>query len=324
MYRAMATFAFILLTACTRTDQVSNDPRQPAEENEPSQAVASPSVTAQPVASGLPPRGTTLQQMIPALRERIAQGDAVASCQLAREFDFCAGAEEKAQYLSRIEAQRKTPRASSDESDPASTLTDLAKIRAEYCVGVSAISPAERVGLWRQAALKGHVSSMLQYGSGLAFGYNQTLATVDELRVYKSEGPKLVERVAQNGGFQANLMLARAYAPQLTAPDRVPLLRQAVTKNSATSLAYYKIARELRLATTETAPTDLALETEMKPLMSSMSPQELSESEQKYRALRGQIKNGDRAIVDIDALNKADVNQPVPGMELCGSGGVLR
>ncbi|MGO1001890.1 hypothetical protein [Lysobacter sp. CA196] len=261
--------------------------------------------------------------MIPALRTRIAQGDAVASCQLAREFDFCAGAEDKAQYLSRIEAQRKTP-PSSDGADPASTLTDLARIRAEYCVGVSTISPAERVGLWRQAALKGHVSSMLQYGSGLAFGYNQTLATVDELRAYKGEGPKLLERVAQNGGFQANLMLARAYAPQLTAPDRVPLLRQAVTKSSSTSLAYYKIAKELRSATAETAPTHLALETEMKPLAWSMSPQELSESEQKYRALRGQIKSADKAIVDIEALNNADVNQPVPGMELCGGGGILR
>ncbi|WP_152566234.1 hypothetical protein [Lysobacter antibioticus] len=261
--------------------------------------------------------------MIPALRERIAKGDAVASCQLAREFDFCEGAEDKAEYLSRIDTHRKTP-PSPDRTDPASTLTDLAKIRAEYCVGVSTISPAERIGLWRQAALKGHVSSMLQYGSGLAFGYNQTLATVDELRTYKSEGPELVERVAQKGGFQANLMLARAYAPHLTAPDRMPLLRQAVAKSASTSLAYYKIAKELRSTTTETAPTDLALETEMKPLLWSMSPQELAESEQKFRFLRGKIERGDRAIVDIDALNNADVNQPVPGMELCGSGGVLR
>lgn len=324
MYRAVTAVTLILLTACSRTGPAASDPAQPVGPNDSPPVEAGPSVATSPVTDGLPPRGTTLQQMIPALRVRIAQGDAVASCQLAREFDFCAGAEEKAQYLSRIETQRKTPRSSSDETDAASTLTDLAKIRAEYCVGVSAISPAERIGLWRQAALKGHVSSMLQYGSGLAFGYNQILATVDELRAYKNEGPKLVERVAQNGGFQANLMLARAYAPQLTAPDRVPLLRQAVTKSSATSLAYYNIAKDLRSVTAETAPTERALEAEMRLLTLSMSPQELSESEQKYQTLRGQMKNSDRAIVDIDALNNADVNQPVPGMELCGSGGILR
>lgn len=326
MYRATCLGWILLLTACSDPGQAPDKdlPRTQADTPVQNEA-ATPEAGVQPLKADLPKRGATLMQAIPALREKIAKGDPVASCQLAREFDFCVGAEGNAKYLSRMEAFRRAPKSAAEaRTDTVATMTDLARIRGEYCTGVSSISPAERISLWRQAALNGHVSSMLQYGSGLAFGNNQALATLDELRVYKGEGPGFVQKVAKNGSFQANLMLARAYAPQLTAPNMTPLLRQAVTRNSATSLAYYRLAKELRSATTESAPSELALDTEMKALQWSMSPQDVAESEQEYRKLRGELNSGNKAVVDIEALNNADVNQPVPGMELCTDGGVLR
>lgn len=313
------------LVLCSCADQKAGESDISVATTEPVQTASHPDRVALSIIDDSPRIGITLRQSIPALREKIAQGDAVAGCQLAREFDFCAGAEKHAEYLRRVEAQRRPGVSAGDgHVDAGSTLTDLAGIRAEYCAGASTIPTAERISLWRQAALRGHVPAMLQYGSGLAFGHDKTLSALDELRAYKEEGPKLVQTVAKNGGFQANLLLARAFAPYLSGPNWTPLLRQAVTQDAAISLAYYRLARELRPANEESAATDIEIDTEMTPLRWSMSKEELANSERKYAELRSQLTFSDKTLVDIKALNHVDVDKPVPGTELCSEGGILR
>lgn len=313
------------LALCSCADRKAGESDTPPMATAPLQTAPRPGPAISPAINDLPRQGTTLRQSVPALRERIAQGDAVAGCQLAREFDFCAGTEKHAEYLRRVEAQRRPDVSARDgRVDAGSTLTDLAGIRAEYCAGASTIPTAERISLWRQAALRGHVPAMLHYGSGLAFGHDRTLSALDELRAYKEEGPQLVQRVAKNGGFQANLLLARAFAPYPGGANWTPLLRQAVNQDAATSLAYYRIAAELRPANEESAATRIEIETEMTPLRWSMSEAELADSERKHAELRSQLVVSDKARVDIRALNRLDVDRPVPGTELCGEGGILR
>jgi len=255
------------------------------------------------------------------LRKRIEAGDSHAACQLAREVEFCADSETTSQRMGmvadRIRASEAQGEVVLNKNDVLQTMAELARARSEYCVGMPPTSPAETVNLWRQAALRGHLPSMLRYGTGLAFRHDRLLDTLDELKVYRRDGVEMTRRVAQSGNAEASLVLARAYAPRNTGPDRTPLLRQAVTPDAAQSLAYYLLAQHTLLATTSPYMTALQLQTETRGLQLMMSPDEVREGERRFDDLTRDLKPVPGAIFDVMSEGERDLYGPTPDTALC-------
>lgn len=320
MHRTLMLGMTLFLIGCTGD---SNEAAKQPAKNQPAKLAQTESSPSPPISYASPlPRGRTLREFSAAMRSRAIGGDARAACQLARELDFCAGVEERAHHLSqmadRVRAtQSAGPLSQRNKSDVLTTLSDLESVRNEYCEGFSDTPPGERVALWREAALRGHLPSMIQYGAGLAFGRNQTLATLDELRVYKQEGERIMGKAAQSGILQANLMLARAYAPQLSAPDTTPLLRQAVRKNASKSFAYYMLTLQLRGGSESTPPSVQQLQTETEMVRRAMSPTEVAEADRMLFDLRQDLRHANEARFDPIALNKQDIQQTVPTTSFC-------
>lgn len=269
------------------------------------------------------PQGRTMRDVEVSLRQRADKGDAQASCQLAREMDFCAGAEEHARTLAKvaetIRATKGGPLTQANNNYVLATMAELAQVRRDYCVGATDVTPHERLKYWRQAALRGHVASMIQYGSGEAFGRDQTLATLDELKVYSVEGVRIMKAAARSGSLQANLMLARAYAPVLSAPPTTPLLREAAKRDASVSLAYYMVADQLLRSSKVADVTAQQLRTEAESFRNFMTTAELAAADQMFAALQEDLKRSEEATFDPVVQNGKDANQPVPGTGFCSS-----
>lgn len=320
MHRTLMLGMTLFLIGCAGD---SNEAAKQPAKSQPAKVAETESSPPRAILDASPlPRARTLREFSAAMRSRAIGGDARAACQLARELDFCAGVEERAHQLSqmadRVRAtQSAGPVTQRNKSDVLKTLSDLESIRSEYCEGFSDTPPGERVGFWREAALRGHLPSMIQYGAGLAFARGQMLATLDELSVYKKEGERIMGKAAQSGNLQANLMLARAYAPQLSAPDTTPLLRQAVRKNASKSFAYYMLTLQLKGGSASTPPSVLQLQTESEMVKQTMSPAEVAEAERMLLDLQQDLHHVDEARFDPIALNKQDLQQPVPTTSFC-------
>jgi len=309
------------MAGCSRVDA-------PTARDEGSAAVAHPTSASGAIGDGQRqtspgapfPKASTAREVTAILHERVATGDSQAACQLAREIEFCADAEAYAQRMSAFAERVNGLERDSEvlnKNDVLDTLTELAKVRGEYCAGMPRSTPSETVALWRKAALRGHLPSMLQYGSGLAFPRGRLLDTLDELKAYKQEGVQITKEVAQRGNLQANLMLARAYAPQTTGPDYTPLLRQAVTPDPAQSLAYYMIAQLLQQSAQSKRITALQLETEAKGLRMMMSEWDVSEGERRFAELQRSLTPVSGSDFDPLAQGERDSNQPIPGTQMC-------
>ena len=270
------------------------------------------------------PHGTTAREVTALLRKRIEAGDPQAACQLAREVEFCADAETTSQRMGMAAERIKAIEAEGAVvlNDVVQTMADLAKVRSEYCMGMPPVTPAETVNLWRQAALRGHLPSMLRYGTGRAFRHDRLLDTLDELKVYRRDGVEMTRRVAQSGNAEASLVLARAYAPRLTGPDLTPLLRQAVTPDAAQSLAYYLLAQHVLPTATSSRTTPLALQAEVRSLQLVMTPDELREGERRFDDLVLALKPLSGTDFDLMTEDERDLHQPIPGTGLCQRSGV--
>lgn len=264
------------------------------------------------------PRAATAREAVQQLRSRADAGDAQATCQMARELEFCSGSEAFSHRMGLMAARINADQvAALNKNDVLQTMAELAKVRNEYCEGMHALSPSESVAMWRRAAMRGHLPSMLHYGSGLAFRQDRLLDTLDELMVFRRDAAEVTKRVARSGHLQANLMLARAYAPRMTGPDRTPLLRQAVQPDAAQSLAYYMLAEQLQRDTASASISPLGLQTETKGLRLMMSPGEVVEGERRFDELRRLLAPTPAGQFDPVAQSERDANQPVPGTELC-------
>lgn len=271
------------------------------------------------------PRATSFKEVVATLRSRAIRGDAQASCQLARELDFCANAEAQEKYLTamsdRVRAGESGGAISeSSRADVLATLADLAKVRGEYCVGAGVIALPERIKYWREAALRGHLPSMLQYGSGLSFKQDELLTALDELKLFKQESAQIMIRAAASGNLQANLFLARAYAPQISGPNLTPLLRQAVQRDAVTSLAYYMVSQQIQQSTNSTKPSALQLQTEADGVKLSMTPEDVALAHAKFQTLRRNLETSGHPDLDPIDQNERASNQPTPGVDFCSRG----
>lgn len=311
----------LLVAACSGHDNAPS--RQASATSLPEPATAPhPKPEASALAASPLPRGRTLRDVTPELERRAEAGEARAACQLAREMDFCAATERNAKYLADVAARiRATPSdqlaSEKNRTDVLGTLADLASVRAEYCEGMSEVPASDRVKLWREAALKGHLPSMLQYGSGLAFGNDQTLAALEELATYRRIGVGIMEQAAERGSLDAAIMLGRAYSPQMSGPDRSPLLRQAAKKSATESVAYYMLAEQIRADSMVEQPNALSIQTALAGVKETLSPAEIAVAEQRFTELRAKLRRDSGGQLDVVALNERESQQVVPGTEFC-------
>lgn len=310
-----AVLSFLVVSCSQDTGSSAAKPAQPL----PSIA-ESPQLGDATLPTSVPalPRANTAREVVVLLRKRVDAGDAQATCQLAKELEFCAGAEANRHRLGMIAERINADQvAALNRNDILQTLTELAKVRGEYCEGMPALSSPESIAMWRRAAMRGHLPSMLQYGSGLAFPQDRLLDVLDELKVFRREGLDLTRRVAQSGNLQANLMLARAYAPRNSGPNRTPLLRQAVRPDAAQALGYYLLAQQLQRSVASPGITTLGLQTETRSLQLMMSPDEVAEGERRFVELQGRLVPTPAAQFDPVAQSDLDSRLAVPDTALC-------
>ncbi|MDR7136112.1 hypothetical protein J2X06_003330 [Lysobacter niastensis] len=277
-------FATCALLSCAKHDS-DNQPKSalPGKLRAAADAAASTS----PTGSAPLPHSLYLKDDYPQLIARSQNGDARATCQLATNLDFCAGAEEDAKRLG--EARERIEQINTSNPSKQGTLatfTELARLRGEYCVGVPTASPSERVRYWRRAAMAGHLPSLLHYASGRAFRSNETLALLDELKAFRSEALPMMKEAATSGSFQANVMLARVYSPERP-PNRAALLEQAVgKKDKAKALAYFMVAEQIaRQGGGGNDPDARLVPHEIEVLQRFMTEDEIVASNQVFREL---------------------------------------
>lgn len=325
-------FAMLAICACggkSPGGAVEDVGESAPPKNRADEVVSAPAKAAPGGSNSAPlPTGRSLRETSNLLTKRSEEGDARATCQLALELEFCAGTARQAAYLSafaeRVRASQPGPATAAAKNETLSTISEMAQLRGEYCEGFDNVVADERVKLWRQAAGRGHIPSMVQYGAGRAFNPNETLSVLDELRTYKQDGVAFMIKAARSGNLQANLLLARAYAPSPSAPDRTPFLRQAVEKSSSTSVAYYEVAEELLGQATDAPVTNLQLRAEMTSVTQGMSDAELAKAEEVYASLQRELKVANPAIVSVRGLSDLDPYRAIPGDELCSQDQFLR
>ncbi len=214
------------------------------------------------------------------------EGDARATCQLATELDFCAGAQEDARRLRDAEDRIRKFHPPSSWDATLTTLTEVFELRGQYCESAPEASPSERARHWRLAAQRGHLASVIHYASGNAFQANETLFLLDDLKIFQGEAAGMMKNAAANGSFQAAVMLARSYSPE-PPPDAPRLLVQALNSRDAVqSLAYLLRAEQIATSRSDIMPLDIArIRNETKFLRRAMSPDDVARAEQRFREL---------------------------------------
>lgn len=267
-------------------------------------------------------RGLFFKDNYSSLVARSRDGDARATCQLATELDFCAGSAENARYL--LDAQERMGKldASVYGRDSAlATISEVARMRNEYCQDVPRATPSERIHYWRLAAERGHLPSVLHYASGRAFQPSETLLLLDELARFRTDALPMMQRAAQSGSYQAALMLARAYEP-VSPPDVPPLLKQVIPRpEPARSLAYYLLAEQLAGKRSELPKDVIArLQNDVKRLRDELPANEATEAQNHYRELSA----GSVASQSGQELIDQTPYTPMPGTESCEERALVR
>ena len=196
----------------------------------------------------LPALETPLRQSIEDLRERAAQGDALAACRIAAEYEWCERSRQR-QTMSarRLEALRTTPpQAAPDAARASRRLEQATRFAAEaeqayrlHCEGAPVLGAAERAGYWRQAALQGHLPSMRHYANGNAFRFDDILDALPELTRYRAEAESMALRAANAGDMAMTYALAMGYAAGADGGRR-SFLAQAVQPDEARALVLFR------------------------------------------------------------------------------------
>ncbi|WP_337053460.1 hypothetical protein [Pseudoxanthomonas sp. USHLN014] len=228
----------------------------------PARATSTPTVSALPASTTpLPATGTPLRLVFDDLKRRAGNGDARAACRLAAELEQCervrlqlAQFDDMTRQQQRmLEGMEPARRAKAQENMERTSLARGQQLLqdSEGCEGVPAMSPAQRAGLWRDAALGGSLPALTQYAVGNAFRARDTLQVLPQLQLYRNEAEGLALQAAERGSLQATMALAGAYSPQRDTGRRT-YLAQVVTPDPSKSLALYLRAQQA-LASTQSA-----------------------------------------------------------------------
>ncbi|MGH8602556.1 MAG: hypothetical protein ACREXR_07195 [Gammaproteobacteria bacterium] len=192
------------------------------------------------------PEGPDFRSIEDTLRQRAAKNDPLAQCQLATELDFCAASTALSDQVARAtsSAIKGTGAVPAAEN---TTLSGISAARMQYCKGSNVDTTAQRIMLWERAAKSGHLPAVLRYTSGSIFPNQEMLGVLPQLNAYRANALPLLERAAQDGSVQANMMLAKAYSPLGNYSFRANLLSQLVKKEKSLeqSIAYLQMAQKL-------------------------------------------------------------------------------
>ena len=177
------------------------------------------------------------------LRRRADAGDPKAACRLAVEVERCSLAKEQIVALAaRMRRMQDNPQASQrrQRGGPVDLVGTGERMLAEdaRCQGAPELTPMEKYGYLRQAALAGHIPAMVEYATGNAFRMRDTMASLPALATYRDEAEALARRAAASGDGGAMMALANAYSPDRN-EGRPNLLLQVVKPDAAESLALY-------------------------------------------------------------------------------------
>lgn len=191
------------------------------------------------VGSSLPDENLPLKSIVDDLKLRAAKGEAQASCRLAAEYDYCAFQHQQLRKISK--AWENIEIRDPDQSQKASlwlitSLSDLALKKADHCEDVEIPESGRRIDYWREAALKGHVSSMVAYSTGRVFHPRNTLTNLPQLETYKHEALRLAKKAALAGNLDAVFALAVAYTPDESDTFGRDLLAQVVRPDAKEAL----------------------------------------------------------------------------------------
>ena len=251
----------------------------------------------------LPPSDRALRNIVQELKERASKGDALASCRLAAEYDYCEGFVARLSKLNEtLENQRSISAESGNKSSDAIVALEAnAKellSQADRCEGVVMPSPAERISYWRDSAQRGHVPSMVMYASGRVFYPSDTLSHLEELGIYKTEALSMATQAAQAGSMEALQALAAAYSPrEYNVIGSSNLLGQVVTPNPVEALTlYYFLRLSLNELSSEGSSVVLAdVERKISQLEKDLSAQSLrsaaDEASRRRQSWRAPKKN---------------------------------
>ena len=182
----------------------------------PSAVADAPPATA-PASAGLPPMDVPVAEIYPALHERALHGDAVAACRLAFELQRCdrLRPDIDAEMVNRIDpGETRDPRALAYMERQLAAMADR-QVAAKDCAGLSDAQRREGFDRLRQAALAGHLPSLLAYAADGGVPANQMLQRLDQLRHYRDEAIPLLERAMAQGSAAAAMQLSMAHMPSL-------------------------------------------------------------------------------------------------------------
>ena len=186
----------------------------------------------------LPDATLPLRRSVDDLERAVRDGSARAACRLAAEYTACANLEFRTNQIDNfMTATGKRTEGSLGSIKLPGNSRELL-IDAEHCKGIPTPSPAKIISLWRTAALRGHLPSMVHYATGGAFDNRVLLESLDALALYKTEAPELAANAAASGDAHAILALAAAYSPYTH--DILPsMLSQTVEPDLIRSLSLY-------------------------------------------------------------------------------------
>ena len=195
----------------------------------------------------LPALDVPLRQSVGALRERAAQGDALAACRIAAEYEWCERVRQRRVVSARqVEMMRNAPPRSSRNEATARRFEQATRFAAEsdleyrrHCEGAPVLGAAQRANYWRQAALQGHLPSMRHYANGNAFRFDDMLDALPELARYRTEAESMALRAANAGDIAMTYALAMGYAAGAEGGRR-SFLAQAVRPDEAKALVLFR------------------------------------------------------------------------------------
>ena len=197
-------------------------------------------VASQDKSLGLPSAEAPLRLTISTLIAQADQGNAEAACRLALEYQKCDLVEQQFMQLDDVTARQGMDNALENVSISPESSSFFSG--SEHCEGVQPAGPGRVAALLRQSALGGNPAAMRAYATGAAFSTDTMVDDAEELRTYKSLGPKIAKMAIEGGDGTVLLSLAAAHQPENHQGAR-PLLAQAVSTDISEALALYHVAR---------------------------------------------------------------------------------
>lgn len=213
---------------------------------------SSPASSPQPlptVTEPLPPAGTPLAQMLPALEARAARGDAAAACRLAVEGKRCLtdnSARLAIEALEILAAARAAPEVSAVDS--IARIEENAARSASVCAGVPSGWAEDNTWRHMHAAAGQNRSLATHYAIAPPLLQALTDLQVDAWAQYHADAPRLLREAAQAGDPRAMFFLQRAYNG-----EQLPHLADRIAPDPAQALVYAMVL--LRFADAQTAAT---------------------------------------------------------------------